>query len=130
MSNRKVIRPAKRTLCIGDLNRRIRLHSRTLKEPEFGEVDAEEKFDQIDKVYASIKTTAGKAFFSDVHGDIAITHEIGIRYRADVSAETWVELGDETLLDIIDTNNLEESNEWLILMCSERGKKTVGAARA
>lgn len=130
MSIRTVLRRKHRTLCVGDLKDQIILHNRNIEEPVFGEVDATEDFNPIKSVWASVKTVSGKTFFSDVHGDIAVTHEISIRYRDDVSAETWIELGSGTRLKIVNTQNLEERNEWLVLLCSERGDKGLSAAQA
>ena len=41
----------------------------------------------------------------------------------------WVELGDGTLLDILDTEDLDEENEFLKLVCSKRGSRENVAAR-
>ncbi len=130
MSNRTVVRRPNRTLCLGDLKEQIILHTRDLTEPEYGEVDATEDFNPIKSVWAAIKTTSGKAFFAGVHGDVSVTHEISIRYRDDVSAETWIELKTGSLLDIVAVENLEERDEWLKLQCSERGSKALGSAQA
>lgn len=130
VSNRTVLRRPNRTLCIGDLKDQIILHVRDLTEPVFGEVDATEDFNKISNVWASIKTTSGKAFFAGISGDVSVTHEISIRYRDDVSAETWIELKTGSLLDIVAIENLEEKDEWLRLQCSERGSKALGSAQA
>lgn len=131
MSKRTTLRRPNRTLCLGDLKEQIILHDRDLTEPEYGEVDATEDFTPINNVWASIKTVSGKSFFAGINeGDVAITHEVSIRYRSDVSSETWIELKTGSLLDIVAIENLEERDEWLRLQCNERGIKALGSAQA
>ncbi len=130
MGQRKVIRRPRRVLCVGDLDTRVILHNRLLQEPDFGEVDFKEDFKALQEVWAKIKTTSGKAFFSGAHVDVSVTHEISIRYRADVSSETWIELLDGRLLDVVAVENLEERDEWLVMPCTERGDKSLGSAVA
>ncbi len=130
MGQRKVIRRPRRVLCVGDLDTRVILHKRSLEEPGFGETDFKEDFKALQEVWAKVRTTSGKAFFSGAHVDVSVTHEISIRYRADVSSETWIELLDGRLLDVVDVENLEERNEWLVMPCTERGDKGLGSAVA
>lgn len=130
MSNRTVIRRPKRVLCIGDLKDRIILHERIMEEPVFGKVDVTEDFNKQATVFAAIKTVSGKSFFAGANVDIALTHEISIRYRDDITAENWIEFSDGTLLNIVNVENLEERNEWLRLRCTQRGSKELGSAQA
>jgi len=75
-----------------------------------------------------VKTINGRVLFNGVDTDEALTHEITIRYDSTVTAETWVELGDSTRLDIIDTQDLEERNEYLVLLCNARGTQEASKA--
>lgn len=59
-------------------------------------------------------------FFDGVNTERLVTHEIRIEYLPDITAETWVLLGDRRL-DILYTENCCEDNEVLILTCSDRG---------
>ena len=127
------IRRPRRKLCVGDLKDRVILQKRTLTEPTFGETEFDESFSLREEVWASIQTTAGKAFFAGVNvGDVRITHRIDIRYDVDVTEETWIELKDDvgTRLDIVDVEDLEERHEWMVLSCVERGPKDQEATAA
>lgn len=123
------IRRKKRKLCIGDLDTEIILQDRVLTEPLFNSVDFDEIFTATATVLAMVNTVSGKTFFDGVNNvDVGITHEIGIRFDATVTSETWIELNGQRI-DILDTNNLEERNEWLILTCVSRGLITKEASK-
>lgn len=129
MGARKVVRRPRRKICIGDLNTRICLQKRTLTEPTFGQTEFGHDFEG-EEVWAKVVTTNGKTFFDGVNADINVTHEITIRYDSDVSASTWVELQNRTRLDVVDVEDLEERNEYLLLRCTDRGSKDKGATCA
>lgn len=130
MATRVEVRRPRRKLCIGDLRDRIILQSRDITEPAFGARDFDEDFKQQDGVWASIRTTAGKVFFDGVNTDIAVTHEIRIRYDSRVTAETWIELEDGRRLDVVNVEDLEERKEYLTLLCTERGLGDREAAKS
>ena len=70
----------------------------------------------------------GRTIFNGVDTDIALTHEITVRYDPDIGAETWVQLVDGTRLDVVDTQDLDERNEYIVMLCNARG--TTEAAKA
>lgn len=117
------IKVKRRKVCIGDLRHRITIHTRDITAPDFGGVDFGETYEPLDNVWAAIETTNGKVRFNGVNQDEALTHAIYLRYRSDVSAENWIELVDGRRLRIIDTEDLDEQQEWLLLACTERGTK-------
>ena len=106
---------------------RIVLHTRTLKEPAFGDTDFGLDFEAKAEVWAMVKSVAGKVFFDGVHADVSVTHEIFIRYDHTVTSETWIELDDGRRVDIVNVEDLEERHEYLRLFCTERGDKSLGA---
>ena len=129
MSSRRVVRRGRRKLCVGDLRDRICLQKRTLTEPAFGDAEAGEEFEGTE-VWALIKTSVGKALFDGVNQDVNVTHEVAIRYDPEVTATTWIELGDGTRLDVVNVEDLEERHEYQWLRCTERGSRDKGAASA
>ncbi len=128
MSRCTKIRRKKRKICIGDLDTEIILQNRVLTEPLFDSVDFDETFSTAATVLAMVNTVSGKTFFDGVNTDINITHQIGIRFDATVTAETWIELNGNRI-DILDVDNLEERGEWLILICVDRGLITKDASK-
>ncbi len=123
------IRRKKRKVCIGDLTDEIILQNRNITPPPFGSADFDESFTTIATVFAAINTVSGKTFFDGVNSDINITHEIYIMFDATVTAETWIEFKNRRI-DILRVENLEERDEWLKLICTERGPNTLNATKA
>lgn len=120
MAKCSFLRRPHRKVCIGDLNDVIKLQTRDITEPIFDVVDFDENFTDLPDVFAKVETASGKTIFDGVNTDVNITHMITIRFDAVITAETWVEF-EGRRLDIIDTEDLEERHEWLLLMCLERG---------
>jgi len=118
-----------RKICIGDLNNVIDLQERTLTAPSSG-VDATETFivDTPD-VWAKIETVNGETIFDGTNTDINVTHRITIRFLPGITAETWVLFNGERL-DILDVQNFEERDEWLLLKCTNRGTTANAANEA
>ena len=115
--------------CIGDFRDRITLHVRAITEPDFQGRDFGEDFKDGVDVWALVQTAAGRTFFDGVNQDTALSHTIIIRHRDDVTSETWIELADGGLVDIVNVEDLEERKEYLRLRCVERGTKTQEAAK-
>lgn len=124
------VRRDRRKVCVGDLRDRILLQNRKITEPPFGSRDFDENFSQKEEVWALVKTVTGKTFFSGVSGDVAISHEVIIRYDATVTSETWILLEDKSRLDVVTTEDLEKRHEYLRLLCIEKGLDTVEASKA
>jgi SPP1 family predicted phage head-tail adaptor len=125
----KIARP-KRRVCIGDLDSLVQLRSRAIQEPVFGSAEPSEDFGEPGTAWAMIKTTRGKTAFNTASQEVALTHEVFIRFDARVSSETWVELDDGRLLDIVRVQDLDERHEFQLLECAERGPRTTLAAQA
>lgn len=127
MARCSTIKFNQRKICLGDLNKRVILQNRDITPPLYGSVDFDENFTNTATVWAAVKTVSGKTFFDGVN-DRAITHEIYIRYDATVTAETWIEYNNKRI-DILNVENLEENDEYLKLICNERGANTIEATK-
>ena len=66
-----------------------------------------------------MKTVAGKVFFDGVNVDVAVSHEILVRYDPSVTSETWILLKDGRRLDVVNVEDLEGRHEYLRLLCNE-----------
>ena len=106
----------------------IILQNRVLTEPVFGSVDFDEVFTASATVWATVNTVSGKTFFDGVNTDINITHEIFIRYDSTVTAETWVELNGNRL-DILRVEDFDGRNEYMKLICVDRGSISKNATK-
>lgn len=125
--SRETLKRTHRKVCAGDLRWRVVLQNQTITEPAFADTDFGEKFDGDKEIFAKVRTLSGKTFFDGVNRiDVALTHEVTIRYDIAVTAETWVRYQDRRL-DILDVEDLEERHEWMVLRCVERGSKDLGA---
>ena len=131
MSKCKNIRRPKRQICIGDLDELITLQDRDISSPIFGGVDFDEDFSADNQVWALLSTVKGGTIFDGVEDDGKLTHEIYIVYDVNVTAETWILLGDPARrLDILDVEDLDERHEYMLLSCAERGLATQEASKA
>ncbi len=126
--SRSTLRRGHRKICVGDLNTRITVSDREITEPAFGQTSFGESFTNAFTPWAKIRTVNGRTIFNGVDTDVAISHEITIRHDSRVTSESWIQLADGTRLDIRDTNDLEERNEYLVLLCNARGTQEASKA--
>ena len=125
-----VVKIPSRRVCAGDLNKRITLHARRIVGPAFGRTEHTHAFEGGVQRWAAVRTIAGKTLFNRVNTDVALTHEIFLRYDSRVTSEAWVELPDGRLLDIEAVENWEEADRFLRLLCVERGPKDQEASQS
>lgn len=114
----KRIQSQNRKVCIGDLRNKITLQVRTIAPPS--NVDFTEVFTSPVDVFAMVKTLIGTVVFDGVETDQAATHDFFIRYRADVTAETWI-LWDDVRYDILRVEDLDGRRTFLRLRSAESG---------
>jgi len=126
----RVMSRGRRRVGVGDMDRRITLQRRRITEPVFGESGYGEDFEPTINVWAAVYTTTGKVLFDGVGQDIAITHEVLIRFVPDITSETWIELEDGGRLDVAKPENYDERGEFLRLLCTHRGSRERGASAA
>jgi SPP1 family predicted phage head-tail adaptor len=130
MTQRQTVRPPRRKLCAGDLNRVVRIKDRQIGTPMFDEntglldVDFTENFgvDQDLNIWVGIKTLSGKTIFNGVGTDqVTLTHELLLYYDATITSESWIVTDDGRLLDVIKTEDFDEQGVYMRLLCVERG---------
>lgn len=118
------IKRKNRKVCLGDLDSLITLENRAIQAPDFDTVDFDEEFTSPNPpVSAMMQTVNGKTFFDGVSTETDITDWIYIRFDVTVTAETWVKLDDGSRLDILRVEDLDRRSEFMLLHCTDRGKK-------
>lgn len=120
----KKIRGRKRDVCLGAMRDQVELDTREIKPPSLGGVDFTELFTPIETVSAYIETVRGKTIFDESNTERDVTHKIYIRFVPFITAQTWLKF-DSKFYDILDVENLEERNDFLLLRCAVRGSDTV-----
>ena len=120
------VRFNKRTYCIGDLIHPVTLEARFIQPPGQNSVDYTEQFNPIINTKAAIKTVRGETIFDGSNTERVVTHKFGIRFRPNITFETWLRMNG-VLFDVLDVENLDERNEWFAIRTSKRGIDTQDA---
>jgi SPP1 family predicted phage head-tail adaptor len=110
-------------VCIGDLNKRVIVKTAAIAAAT--NVSYGRDFDNHSTPWAMIKTLNGIIVFDSTNQERTASHQIIIRYDANITAEYWVEYNSNNL-DILTTENINEESQFLKLICGERGVKTLG----
>ena len=106
------------------MNELIELNTRSLTVPEINSVDFGETFVITNSVYAMIETKIGASVFDQSNIERIVTHFFYIRYDANVTAETWINFRSD-LYDIVDVEDLDARQEFMLLRCVLRGLDTI-----
>lgn len=106
-------------ICIGDLNKKIKIYVRTLTALNNG-VDFDEVLSNTKEVWAGLETTSGKEVFDGTNLKGMATHIWYIRALAGQTAEDWIEFNGE-YYDILSVEDLREDNRFQKLMTNVRG---------
>lgn len=114
------IRVKHRTLCAGDLDRRISVLCRSLKAPTDSTTDFKNEFTKTKKLWAALRTTSGTEVFVDTNLAIEVTHIFYIRHMTTMKADKWLEFKGKNY-DILKVENIDGRDEWEALWCNERG---------
>jgi head-tail adaptor len=130
MARCQKLRRKKRTVCAGDLDTLIDIQCRALDDG-FDDPEETESFTTVDSPWAMVETLRGVFVVDSVNGgDIEATHRFTIRFPDTVTTgENWV-LANNKRYRILDQQNFEERNEWLQILCTERGAVGMEAADA
>jgi SPP1 family predicted phage head-tail adaptor len=125
MATCKKIKRLSEKVCIGSLNQQIDLQVRTLAAPTGDSVDFDLGFTVLKNVWSMVETVAGKVFFDDSNTDRSITHNFYIRYinGVEITAENWISYKGK-YFDIVNVENLDEADRFLLLRATERGSTT------
>lgn len=123
------IKGKKRRLCVGDLDRQITLSDRAITttnvaNPEFGE-----DFSSPNEVWAMLETKDGVKVFDGANIERRATHLFYIRYIADMTQEKFV-FFEGNIYDILNTQDLEERHEWILLKCALTGDENKASSFA
>ena len=114
----------RRRVCVGDLDTRVQIETRSQVPPPIGVVDAEFLFSPISGdgyVWARVETLSGRTVFDGVSQDRRVSHSVVIRTLAGADAEVWVKLADGTRLDVVQAEAYDERGEFTELLCDARG---------
>lgn len=123
----KIIKAEKRKICAGDLRDKIFIKTRSITAPINESVDFGLDFTNSLEVRAKIRTIGGKEIFDGVNVIGVATHEISTRYIPSLTSENWIEDIKGQNYKILKVENLDERNEYLVLLCSVRGDKLIEA---
>lgn len=102
------------------MRHRVYLHDRAISAPAFGSVDFDQLFTGNPR-WAAIKTYRGKTVFDGVSTDQVVTHELFMRYEDGITSETFIQVSDGRRFRVLEVENYEERNEYVVLMCTDRG---------
>jgi len=121
----KIRRQSKR-ICIGSLNRRVILYTRTITPPSGDSTEFTETLSEPKTVPALIAPNAGDKIFDGSNIIRINTTNIFIRYIANITFEKWIELVSvnsqpNEYFDILSVTNLDEANRFYKLECTRRG---------
>ena len=122
MAKCKRIDKPHRKICAGSLRKLIKVQTRDITSPADC-VDFDETFADLESVFAMVETRTGETIFDDTNTEQVVTHRIYIRFLPTVTAETWLEI-DGDKYDILNVENLDHRNEYLLLRCNKRGTNT------
>ena len=120
MSICKQRKESKEKVCIGALSKRITIKIRSIIPPQNSGVDYSEEFESLRKVWAHIETSKGETLFDKSNVERVVTHNVYIRYIADITFENWIKYKNE-YFRILDVTNLNEQNQFYLLRCTNRG---------
>jgi SPP1 family predicted phage head-tail adaptor len=101
---------------VGKLRHSIKLQHRTESQAPDGSVTY--TWTTYATVWAAIKPISGKEAFIAEQAKVDADYEITIRYNSAVISTDRVLFG-ARIFDINYPKNIEERNEWLILLCKE-----------
>ncbi len=130
MGKKAIIRRSHRRPAKGDLRHRVTIQNRNIMPPDDAAFDPDLKFTTHKEVWAGVTTVSGETLFDGVGQDDVVSHTVTIRFIEGVTAESWILLKDGTRLDILAIENLEERNEWIIMMAQRTGLATDEASKA
>lgn len=123
MSKRKIERRPLKKISIGDMRTPVGIYHASLVTSNG--VDPVRKLDAvIEPWFCSVETINGEIMFGESNIEEAVTHVFKGRYLESITVDHMVAY-DGRLFRIINTNNYEARDEYLELVCSERGSSNL-----
>jgi len=108
-------------VCFGDLNRKIKIKSRTITAPdESDEFDYEQTFGTPVTKWAAVQTSSGKDIFDGTNMIGTATHFFFLKFVSGLTSESMVEWRNENYR-VLRIENLDENDEYMKLYCALRG---------
>ncbi len=101
----------------GLLNQRIIIQQYVPSQDSSGSTT--ETWSTLVTVWAAIRPLRGREYYAAKQAQVEMTNEITIRWRRDVGAANRVLFGSR-VFEIEAAVNLDEANEWLVMMCTEK----------
>jgi SPP1 family predicted phage head-tail adaptor len=105
------------------MNQLIKIHDRTLTPPATDDTNFTEVLSNENEVWAAVKTSTGIEVFSGTNLIGIATHFFYIRFITGLTSESWVEFKD-SYYRILDIQNYQEADEFMVLRCVVRGDTT------
>lgn len=137
MATCKKIKRTSTRVCIGSLNRKVRILARAITPPSGSSaaganVDFGENFTDFvpREIWGMLNTLDGKTIFDETNQTRkVVTHEAFIRFIPNVTFEEWLDIqriGSSTIdtYNILKVENYEEANKFYRFACSIRGVST------
>jgi len=125
------IKGKRHTLCAGDLDRILTLQDRAIVPPlDINDTDYTEDFVDDGDEFCMVETLSGQEIFDETNQLVGVIDtRFYIRFRDDITAETWILFEDDryTILKALD---LDKRHEWLKLDCDSRGSDTLAVNQA
>ena len=122
----------KTQLCIGSMDRKIDIYTRSLtapSNPTGSLVDYGETFTLVARVWAMIDTPKGQTIFDEIGTEKIISDIFSIRYRDGITSENWI-VYNNNRYDIVTVENYEQNKLALRLSCIIRGSADKEASKA
>ena len=117
----KRISITKKKICIVDLKHKVKVQTRAIVPPEG--VDYSQLLTDVKLAWAALQTKKGVEIFDGTNIIGIATHYFYVRIIADVTFVNFVEYKDKKYR-ILDVQNLDEDDEFLLLRCTERGESS------
>lgn len=121
MSICKRVNITKKKVCIGDMTKKIKVQTRSIVAPD--NVDYSQDIKDFKEVWAAIQTSKGSEIFDGTNIIGVATHFFYIRRIDGVTFENFVEYNSKKY-KILDVQNLDEDDLFMVLRCTERGDQT------
>ncbi len=117
----KRVNITKKKVCIGDLKKKVKVQVRSIVAGDG--VDYSQNIVDLKEVWAAIQTSRGSEIFDGTNIIGVATHFFYIRKINNVTFENFVEYNSKKYR-ILDVQNLDEDDLFLVLRCTERGDQT------
>ena len=123
MARCKKITGISSTVCVGDMNKKIKVLTQAITASSTGGYDFTEGYVTLATVWAMVLTLGARNQFDTTQLlDTKATHDFFIRFRTGITQENVIEFGGE-YYDILEVWNLQEDSRFMQLRARVRGDK-------